>query len=44
MSLRVSRNKVIKSTIIIRKEVILPKIALNLQKTSVDLDNFHTGN
>lgn len=36
--------KVIKSAIIVRKKAILLKIALNLQKTSIDLGNLYASN
>ena len=37
-------NKIIKSTIITKKRAILLETTLNLQKTSINLNNFYIDN
>ena len=44
MLLKVRRNEIIKSAIIIKKMSILQEVILSLQKTSVSLDNLYTHN
>lgn len=40
----VGRNKAIENTIIVKKMAIFQEIALNFQKTSIDLDNIYANN